>query len=106
MLGENFVTLIGKLSRPSFKLVGQGNYPMFKANLAIPTEDKKTQYIKISAWYSNAEALNEVSPTTFIKVHGHIEESSFDGKCRHCNGPERKYWTEVVVDNFIEIGEK
>lgn len=103
MVGENFVTLVGKVTRPNFKLVGQNNIPLFKGSLSIPTVKGSNQFIKVAAWGELAEALKDVSSQVMIKVHGHIEESSYDGKCRHCQGPEKKYWTEVVIDNFIPI---
>jgi single-stranded DNA-binding protein len=102
MVGENFVSLVGKIERPNFKTVGQHNSSLFKANLAIPTQnDNDFQYIKIVAWGTLADGLTEVSSGVFIKVHGHIEENSYNGKCRHCGGFDKKYWTNVVVDNFI-----
>jgi single-stranded DNA-binding protein len=100
-LGENFVTLVGKISKKDYKLVGQNNLSLLKGTLAIPTPNGAFQYVKIAAWHGNAEALNELKKGVFVKIHGHIEESSFDGKCRYCKAPEKKYWTEVVIDNFI-----
>jgi single-stranded DNA-binding protein len=104
MEGENFVSLVGKIERPSFKTVGQHNSSLFKANLAIPTQDSNNfQYIKIVSWGTLADGMAEVSPGIFVKVHGHIEENSYNGKCRHCGGFDKKYWTNVVVDNFIKM---
>lgn len=102
MEGKNFVELQGKLMWPEIRTVGD-NYRLFKSKLAIPVEgsDDRFQYLKIAAWQSTAEALGELSAETFIKLHGHIEERRYDGKCKHCGEAERKYWTEVVVDNFI-----
>ena len=101
--GENFVILQGKITRPKLQHVGQYNTSLFKGSLAIPTPDNTYQYIKIAAWNDLADALDEVPKNSYIKLHGHIEESSFNGKCRHCNGPDKKYWTEVFVDTFIII---
>lgn len=103
IIGENFVILVGQISRPSLKQVGQNNISLFKGSLAIPTPKGTKQYIKIGAWGDIAEALNEVHPQSMIKAQGHIEESSYTGKCRHCNGEEKKYWTEVVLDEFIVL---
>jgi len=100
--GENFVSLVGKIVWPELKVVGDANSKLFKAKLAIPINDR-FQYIKISGWNSVAEDLNDVNNNVFVKIHGHIEERSYDGKCKHCNGLEKKYWTEVVVDNFIIV---
>lgn len=105
MVGENFVTLAGYISRPNFKIVGQNNTPLFKGSLSIPTAKGNNQFLKISAWGDLAEALRDTSSQVMIKIHGHIEESSYDGKCRHCGGTEKKYWTEVVIDNFVTIDE-
>jgi len=105
MEGANFVELKGKVIYPSFKTVGSG-HKLFKGKLAIPVGDADSgrfQYIKIAAWNNLAELMGALPKDTFVKVHGHIEERSYDGKCKHCGGPERKYWTEVLVDNFIEV---
>ena len=106
MEGENYIRLIGKIVRPKLQQVGQYNTSLFKGSLAIPTPDNKHQYIKIAAWGELAEALDEVLKNEYIKVIGHLEESSFDGKCRHCNGVDRKYWTECVVDFFTILKEE
>lgn len=100
MLGKNFVTLMGTISRPQFKVVGQFNTSLFKGSLAIPTANGKNQYVKVAAWSEIADALKDVDPNAFVEVQGHIEESSYEGKCKHCNGPDKRYWTEVVIDNF------
>lgn len=106
MIGENFVTLTGNITRPNFKLVGQNNTPLLKGSMSIPTARGTNQYIKIAAWGDLAESLKDVHPQAFIKVHGHVEESSYDGKCRHCQGPDKKYWTEVVIDNYMIVTEE
>lgn len=103
MIGENFVSLTGKIVYPNIKRVGQNNQSLFNAKLAIPTNTGNYQYIKIAAWGATAEALDEVMDNEFVKIHGHIEERSYDGKCKHCNGFDKKYWTNVIVDNFIKL---
>ena len=105
MIGENFVSLQGKIQYPNLKTVGVNNTSLFNGTLAIPTGDGKHQYIKIAGWNATAEALAEVPKESFVKVHGHIEERSYDGKCRHCGGFDKKFWTNVVVDNFIIVEE-
>jgi hypothetical protein len=104
MTGENFVRLKGKIVYPELKTVGANNSKLFKGKLAIPINgnDDKFQYVKIAAWESVAAGLGSLSSNTFIKVDGHIEERSYDGKCKHCNGMEKKYWTEVIIDNYVE----
>jgi hypothetical protein len=103
MEGENYVKLVGKIIRPDFKTVGDYNSSLFKATLAIPVPDSKAyQYIKVSS-FKCADALGDLPANTFISAQGHIEERSYDGKCRHCGGFDKKYWTEVVIDNFIKL---
>ena len=99
MTGENFVILQGYISGGELKLVGD-NLSLFKGKLRVPI-DNKFQIIKISAWGAIAEALSECKE--MIRIHGHIEESSYPSKCRFCKSPETKYWTEVIIDNFSEV---
>ena len=101
MEGENFVILKGKISYPSLKTVGVNNTSLFKASVGVPMNDPgKFQYVKVAAWRSVAESLGELPQGTFIKAHGHIEERSYDGKCKHCGGYDKKFWTEVIIDSF------
>ena len=100
ILGENFVKLIGIIK---YKEVSTYNdYLNFKCKLAVPINES-FQYIKVAAWGSLAESLAELPNDTWIKVHGHIEETSYDGKCRYCNGSSKAYWTNVVIDNYIVL---
>jgi len=105
MIGENFVSLTGKIVYPNLKTVGVSNNSLLNAKLAIPTGQGKNQYVKVAAWGATADAIAELPKDTFIKLHGHIEERSYDGKCRHCNGFSKMYWTNVVIDNFIVLEE-
>ena len=102
MEGENFVNLKGTIQWPELKTVGEKNSSLFKGKLAIPIEGR-SQYLKIAAWNQIAEGLAALPKDAFVHIHGHIEERSYDGSCKHCNGQEKKYWTEVVVDNFVQL---
>lgn len=104
MKGENFVRLKGKIMNPNVQTVGENNSMLFKARLAIPAVDSKGyQYIKLAS-FRCAEALGELPSGTFVEIHGHIEERDYPGKCRHCGGYDKKFWTEVQVDYFKVIG--
>lgn len=105
MLGENFVSLTGKLQNKKLKEVGMNNNSLLNATIAIPTQKGNNQYIKVAAWGSMAEALSDLHKDVFVKIHGHIEERSYDGKCRHCSGYDKKFWTNVVIDNFVIVEE-
>lgn len=102
MEGENFVSLKGQVNYPNLRTVGENNTSLFKGKLVIPIKDKK-QYLKIAAWGAIAEGLNEVNQSEFVHIHGHIEERSYNGACSCCKNEEKKYWTEVVVDNFVVL---
>lgn len=102
MEGENFVSLKGTIQWPELKTVGENNTKLFKGKLAIPIGDRK-QYLKIAGWNSIAEGLNDLEKDAFIHIHGHVEERSYDSKCRHCSGELKRYWTEVVIDNFTKL---
>ena len=104
MEGENFVSLKGKIQWAKSKTVGEKNSKLFQATLVMPIGERE-QYQKIAGWHSVAENLDVLPPNAFIHVHGHIESRSYDGKCKHCNGVDKKYWTEVVVDNFVMLGD-
>jgi len=105
MEGENFVRLKGKIINPSIQVVGDYNSSLFKASLAIPAVDHNGyQYIKISS-FKCAEGLSLLPKNTFVEIHGHIEERSYNGVCRHCGGYDKKFWTEVQVDYFRKINE-
>lgn len=99
MIGENFVKLVGKVVYPNFKEFS-GTNKLLKGKIAIPI-DGGMQYIKFSAWNSLAEDIFSLKANTFIKIHGHIEERSYSGNCRYCGGSDKKFWTEVVIDNFV-----
>lgn len=100
MDGENFVRLKGKIKNRNVTTVGAYNSTLFKATLAIPAvKSNGHQYIKISS-FRCAEGLAELPNGTFIEVHGHIEERDYSGKCRHCGGYDKKFWTEVQIDYF------
>lgn len=103
MQGENFVSLKGSIQWPELKQVGQNNTYLFKGKLSIPFGEGKSQFLKVAAWGDTAEALNALGKDAFIHVHGHIEERSYDGACKHCKGTDKKYWTEVVIDNFTPL---
>lgn len=102
--GENFVSLKGKIFDRDLKSVGSKGTSLFKGKIKIPMRGEESS-IKISAWGETAEGLNEVPKNKMVHVQGRIEERVYDGQCRHCKGPEKKYWSEVVVETFAEITE-
>lgn len=99
MEGENFVSLKGQFQWPELKTVGEKNSSLFKAKMVIPIGER-SQYLKVAAWHNIAEGLAALPKDSFVHIHGHVEERSYDGRCKHCQGTEKKYWTEVVIDNF------
>lgn len=102
MEGENFISLKGYIAWPSLKKVGENNLSLFKGKIVIPIDNKK-QYVKIAAWGDLAEGLDALPKDAFIHIHGHLEESNYEASCRHCGALDKKYWTEVVIDNFVRL---
>ena len=112
MNGENFVRLKGFLKYPELKYFDSGACK-FSGKVAVPIsyrkngEEKNTQmFYKISAWSDIAESMSELVEDTPIEIHGHINERKWDAKCKNCGEVEKKYWTDVQVDNFIIIDEE
>jgi len=108
MQGKNFVELQGQIKWPDFKYTANGK-PYIKFKVAVPVKKQNGEefmnYVKAAAWDSTAEAINDLGENAWVKVHGRVSERSYDGKCKHCHGDDKKYWTEVVVDNFVKMGE-
>ena len=111
MEGNNFVELVGFLKYPNLRETRNGNFH-FQGKIAVPTvyTDRETKekkegakYIKISAWGDLAQELAGLREDTPLKVHGIFNERSYDGNCKSCSTPEKKYWTDVLVNNYVII---
>lgn len=100
ILGENFVKLVGKITYK--ELTEYNGYISFKCKLAVPIQEK-FQYIKVDAWGELAETLGDLPNGTWIKAYGHIAESSYDSKCKYCQGISKAYWTSVTINNFVVL---
>jgi hypothetical protein len=102
--GTNFVQLEGELMWPEFKATGTGKL-FCKFKVAIPFELRDgnvvKHYVKCAAWESVAQALQDVEQGSWLKVTGRVNERSYMGKCNDCHSEQKKYWTEVVIDNFV-----
>lgn len=101
--GENFVNFKGVLGKPFLKKVGASSgVSMLKSQLRINIagNSKKSQELGIMAWGTVADGLKDAGEGALVHIHGHIEEKSYDGKCKHCGADEKRYITEFVVDNF------
>jgi len=100
--------MTGFLVYPKLTQTSTGKHK-FDGKIAIPLtyknkqtgEDTTTRIMyKISAWGDTAEALGELAAETPITVQGRFNERSYDGKCEHCGGITKKYWSDVQVDTF------
>ena len=112
MEGSNFVELVGYLRYPDVKETRNGHLK-YQAKVAIPfvyrdretgEEKEGNNYIKISAWNEVAQALSEVQEGAPVRVQGSFNERSYDGNCKQCGHAEKKYWTDVLVNNFVVEG--
>jgi len=111
MKGINSVKMAGYLMYPKLTTTASG-FPKFTGRIAIPVrytrgseEVESKVYQNISAFGPVAEGLGELLNDTPIQIDGSINTRSYDGKCSKCGSPDKKYWTEVQVNNFIILNE-
>lgn len=113
MEGNNFVELSGFMKYPELKETRNGNFH-FQGKVAIPFSYKDRQtgeqkdgnrYVKVSAWGDLAQDLGGVNDGTPVRVQGTFNERSYDGACKSCAAPEKKYWTDVLLNNFVVVEE-
>jgi len=110
MEGKNFVELVGKMRYPEVKEIGAG-FCKFSGKLRVPAEYffddgtvvKTDTDIKLVAWFELAEALGAVTPGATVKIHGNLQERSYSGSCNSCGAKQKKYWTDVLVTNFVVL---
>jgi single-stranded DNA-binding protein len=104
MTGKNFVELVGLVKWPELTYTANGN-ARFKCKIAVPFQTKegetKHEYHAVVSWGALAEDMSSLIEDAQIKIHGRINSRSFMGKCPHCNEEQKRYWTEVVADNFV-----
>jgi hypothetical protein len=107
-MGNNYIELEGVLRYPSYIDIKEGFYK-FQAKLDVPMvydfDDGSTvlnnTLVKVSCFGDLADSLSLVSEGSVIKVTGVLQERSYMGNCRSCGITDRKYWTDVLVDNFV-----
>jgi len=111
MKGLNSVKMSGFLMYPKLSTTASG-YPKFTGRIAIPItfkrgdEEVETKiYHNISAFGPAAEGMGELIENTPIQIDGSVNTSSYNGKCKQCGGVEKKYWTEIQINNFIILTE-
>lgn len=109
---NNFVELVGYMRYPQLQETRNGNLK-FQGKVAIPfqytdrtsgEQKEGNNYVKISAWGDLAQSLGDVEDGTPVRVHGVYNERSYDGNCKSCGAAEKKYWTDVLVNNFVVEG--
>lgn len=109
MTGLNYVRMRGFLQRPKFSATAKG-FPKFNATLAVPISYKRGGedvdskiYYNICAFGDVAEGAADLAEGTPLEIEGRINTRSYDAACKSCGAQEKKYWTEVQVDNFIIV---
>ena len=110
MIGLNSVKMSGNVVNPRFTITANG-YPKFSGRISIPITYKRGEetinaeaFHNIIAWGPVAEGFNDMIETLAsmpIEISGTLNTRSYQGKCKHCSGEDKKYWTEVQVNNFI-----
>lgn len=102
MIGKNLIVLIGYITKPNLLEYEEGKY-LFTATMSIPTDEaeKHKQKLKITS-FEYAEQLALINEDVMVKVEGHFETKSYSYMCPSCGNLERRYWTTIVVDNFLK----
>ena len=105
---KNYVELQGLLQRPSFS-GADASYQRFKASLSLPFSFKEkatgemkvgNNYFNIIAWGEVATALSEVPEGSLVCVRGVLQIRAYDGNCKFCSSPDKRYWTEISVESY------
>ena len=111
MKGENNVKMRGYLMYPKLGVTANG-FPKFTGKIVIPIvyksageEKEGKSYHNICAWGAVAEALGEMLEQTPVEIDGTLNSRRYDSSCRSCGAPDKRYWTEVQVNNFIIVNE-
>lgn len=111
MKGLNSVKMRGYLMYPKLSVTVNGT-ARFNGKVSIPVvytsggEEKESKvYYNLCAWGAIAEALGELLQGTPIEIDGHLNTRSYEGACKSCGSPDKKYWTEVQVNNFTIVME-
>jgi len=108
--GTNFVELKGRLIKPVLSTTS-GGYSRLSASVSVPKSFVdahgesiiSTDSIRITAWGKLAESLSEVPAGQWVKVQGSIVARSYQAACQKCGVPQRKYWYEVGIYNFVVL---
>ena len=107
----NKVILVGNVGKdPEVKFTQSG---MPVASLTLATNERykdksgerqdRTEWHSIKAWQKTAEIIGEyVKKGSKIYVEGKLQTSSWDDK----QSGEKKYRTEVVVDNLVLLSDR
>lgn len=110
--GRNFVEIQGEMSYIKFSYIGDG-VPKFSGKVGVPikhtsrdgAEYESKTYIKVVAYGTMASALvaEGICDGMWVRIQGNIQEHSYESKCSSCEAPSRRYWTEVLINNFIVV---
>ena len=105
MVGKNLIVLIGYITKPNLLEYDEGQF-LFTATLSIPTDESERlkQKIKITS-FECAEQLASIADDVPVRVEGHFETKPYTHMCTHCGNTERRYWTTIMVDNFVVLKE-
>ena len=108
MQGKNEVYLTGHIKYSEVLPTSNGGSRLkAKISVPFPYKDKETQeerqgtkLYKIAAWNDIAEDLGALEDGTAVEVVGTLNERSYPGNCKSCGTEEKKYWSDVLVNNF------
>lgn len=109
--GKNFVELQGTIKWPEFKETRNG-YQLFKGKIAVPfkwtdkasgEEKEGSSYYSFVVWGELAVEMSSLKEGVPVLIQGALQSRSYEANCKSCAAPEKKYWTDVLIDNFMEV---
>lgn len=109
MSEQNFIELTGEVVYPEY-IETQNGYPKFSGKIAVVkngvdkqgVEYSSKDYFRFVSWGELAKTMSDnlVSGIN-VKLNGRLSSRTYTSTCKNCGNPDKRYWYEVTVDNFI-----
>jgi single-stranded DNA-binding protein len=110
MNDRNFVEVTGKLAYPEYKETSNG-YPRFTGKVIVTKQGtdrdgndySSKDFVRIVAWGDLARTMQELEENSRLNVTGRLSDRSYTGQCKACGADQKRFWYEVVVDNYTVV---
>lgn len=110
MADVNHVEMTGKLAYPEYKETANG-YPRFSGKLIITKKGsdrdgnayESKDFVRIVAWGDLALTMQDLVENSRLSVTGRLSDRSYTGQCKGCGCDQKRFWYEVVIDNYTVV---